>query len=190
VPARTRDFKKIYIATVVLLVSAVFVSLINRDSSTYELSNDLSNSSNGIATNTDNRGSQLAKVNLNTIFGETISTSSLIGAPTIINIWYSTCEPCRRELPVLAQGALQYSEKIRFIGINIKDSAKVASEFASEYGVKFEIFLDANGSFISASGIGTAPMTLAVNSQGLIINQIAGELSTAKLDELVSELLK
>jgi hypothetical protein len=33
-------------------------------------------------------------------------------------------------------------------------------------------------------------MTLAVNAQGLIVNQIAGELSTAKLDELVSELLK
>ena len=174
-----------------LLVAVLVVSLINRDSTaTYELSNDVSNSSSGIAKNTDNRGSQLAEVELLTVFGETISTRSLIGAPTIINIWYSTCEPCRRELPVLAQGALKSGEKIRFIGINIKDSAKVASEFAADYGVKFEIFLDTNGAFISASGISTAPMTLAVNAQGLIINQIAGELSTAKLDELMSELLK
>ena len=174
-----------------LLVAVLVVSLINRDSTaTYELSNDVSNSSSGIAKNTDNRGSQLAEVELLTVLGETISTRSLIGAPTIINIWYSTCEPCRRELPVLAQGALKSGEKIRFIGINIKDSAKVASEFAADYGVKFEIFLDANGAFISASGVSTAPMTLAVNAQGLIINQIAGELSTAKLDELMAELLK
>ena len=172
------------------MVAVLVVSLINRDSAvTYELSNDVSNSSSGIAKNADNRGSQLAEVELLTVLGETISTRSLIGAPTIINIWYSTCEPCR-ELPVLAQGEFKSGEKIRFIGINIKDSAKVASEFAADYGVKFEIFLDANGAFISASGVSTAPMTLAVNAQGLIINQIAGELSTAKLDELMSELLK
>ncbi|MSX99725.1 MAG: redoxin family protein [Actinobacteria bacterium] len=190
-PARTRALTKMLIASGVLLVAVLVVSLINRDSAvTYELSNDVSNSSSGIAKNADNRGSQLAEVELLTVLGETISTRSLIGAPTIINIWYSTCEPCRRELPVLAQGALKSGEKIRFIGINIKDSAKVASEFAADYGVKFEIFLDANGAFISASGVSTAPMTLAVNAQGLIINQIAGELSTAKLDELMSELLK
>lgn len=190
-PARTRDLKKILITFGVLLITVVFASLLNRDNATtYVLSNDVSNVSSGIAINTDNKGSQLAEVKLQTVLGETISTSSLIGAPTIINIWYSTCEPCRRELPVLAQGALKYDNKIRFVGINIKDSAKVASEFAADYGVKFEIFLDANGAFISTSGISTAPVTLAVNAQGLIIDQIAGELSTAKLDELVSELLK
>jgi len=173
------------------LVAVLVVSLFNRkDAETYELSNDASTLRNGIATNTDNKGSQLAVVEVQTVLGETISTKSLVGAPSIINIWYSTCEPCRRELPVLAQGALKYGEKIRFIGINIKDSAKVASEFASDYGVKFEIFLDSNGAFVTASGISTAPMTLAVNAQGLIVNQIAGELSTAKLNELVSELLK
>ncbi len=181
----------VVVVAVVAVVSVISVSLVNRNSAaTYELSNDATNLSSGIATNVDNKGSQLAEVELQTVLGETISTSSLIGAPTIINIWYSTCEPCRRELPVLAQGASKYGEKIRFIGINIKDSAKVAAEFAADYGVKFEIFLDANGAFISASGISTAPMTLAVNAQGLIINQIAGELSTAKLDELMSELLK
>jgi len=173
------------------LVAVLVVSLINRkNAETYELSNNASTFSSNNATNTENKGSQLAVVEVQTVLGETISTSSFVGSPSIINVWYSTCEPCRRELPVLAQGALKYGEKIRFIGINIKDSAKVASEFASDYGVKFEIFLDSNGAFVTASGISTAPMTLAVNAQGLIVNQIAGELSTAKLNELVSELLK
>ena len=190
-PARTRTLNRIFITSGVLLVAVLVVSLINRkNAETYELSNDASTLSSGIATNTDNKGSQLAVVEVQTVLGETISTSSFVGSPSIINIWYSTCEPCRRELPALAQGALKYGEKVRFIGINIKDSAKVASEFASDYGVKFEIFLDSNGAFVTASGISTAPMTLAVNAQGLIVNQIAGELSTAKLNELVSELLK
>ena len=183
-PARIRLLTKIATIILVLVFGAVVLRLANRgDDVTYKLTS-------GIATNVDNKGSQLVEVDLLTISGETISTSALIGMPTIINIWYSTCEPCRRELPVLAQGALEYNDKVRFVGVNIKDSARVASEFASKYGVDFEIYLDNSGAFISKSGIGTAPVTLAVNAQGVIINQIAGELSVAKLDELVAELLK
>ena len=108
----------------------------------------------------------------------------------IINIWYSTCEPCRRELPVLASAAAQYLGQVRFVGVNIKDSASVAKEFAAQYGVEFELLLDTNGPFISELGIATAPVTLAVDAQGVIIDQVAGEMSASELDKLVKELLK
>ncbi|NDA96937.1 MAG: TlpA family protein disulfide reductase, partial [Actinobacteria bacterium] len=108
----------------------------------------------------------------------------------IVNVWYSTCEPCRREMPVLASAADRYLNKVRFVGINIKDSANVAKEFADSYGVKFDLLLDTNGQFITTLGIATAPMTLAVNAQGQVIGQVAGEISAEKLDELVKELLK
>ena len=110
--------------------------------------------------------------------------------PTIINIWYSTCEPCRREMPVLAASAEKYQKEVRFIGINIKDTAEVTTQFAEKYGVKFKMMLDTNGRFISASKISTAPVTLAINAEGIIINQFAGEISASKLEAIVKELLK
>jgi hypothetical protein len=93
-------------------------------------------------------------------------------------------------LPVLASGAQKYAGSVNFVGINIKDSAKIATEFAQKYGADFAIYLDDNGRFISKTGISTAPVTLAINAQGLVVRQTAGELSASKLDQVVTELLK
>lgn len=156
----------------------------------YELSNSVVLTNDGIATNADLTGQNLAEVELIATSGEVISTNTFRGMPTIINIWYSTCEPCRREMPILAASAEKYRKEVRFIGINIKDTAEVTTQFAEKYGVKFEMMLDTNGRFISASKISTAPVTLAVNAEGTIINQVAGEISASKLESIVRELLK
>ncbi|MFM9093900.1 MAG: TlpA family protein disulfide reductase [Acidimicrobiaceae bacterium] len=141
-------------------------------------------------TNTLLIGSKLPAINLENVDGQQVSTQSLLNKPIIINFWYSTCEPCRRELPALANADMQHRDQVRFIGVNIKDSATVAKEFAARYGVEFELLLDKNGLLISKLGIATAPVTLAIDSQGVIIAQKAGEISANELDELVKELLK
>ncbi len=190
-PARTRLIKQaLIIFAIIFLGFIVARTIINTDTPSYELSNSVDLSKDGIATNNRLTGLQLPNIELENVAGEKISTQSLLGAPIILNIWYSTCEPCRRELPVLASAALRYRDQVRFIGVNIKDSASVAEEFAAQYGVKFELLFDTNGLFISELGIATAPVTLAVNAQGTIIGQKAGEISASELDELMKELLK
>jgi len=191
VPARTRLIKQALIIFPIIFLGFIVARTINgTDTPSYELSNSVDLSKDGIATNTRLTGEQLPSIELENVAGQKISTQSLLGAPMILNIWYSTCEPCRRELPVLASAAARYRDQVRFVGVNIKDSASVAEKFAAQYGVKFELLFDTNGQFISQLGIATAPVTLAVNAQGKIIEQIAGEISASKLNELVSELLK
>ena len=190
-PARTRLIKQALIIFAIIFLGFIVARTINgTDTPSYELSNSVDLSKDGIATNTRLTGQQLPSIELENVAGEKISTQSLLGAPMILNIWYSTCEPCRRELPVLASAAMRYRDQVRFVGVNIKDSASVAEKFAAQYGVKFELLFDTNGQFISHLGIATAPVTLAVDAQGKIIDQIAGEISASKLNELVSELLK
>ena len=190
-PARTRITKQVAVAFGVIFFGIIIARAVAPETTpSYELSNSVVLSSDGIATNTKLTGQQLPEVELTAVTGEKISTQTFTGAPMIINIWYSTCEPCRRELPVLASAATKHSDQVRFVGINIKDSAQVATEFAAQYGVQFELLLDNNGQFISALGIATAPVTLAVNAQGIIIDQVAGEISARKLNALVQELLK
>jgi peroxiredoxin len=191
VPARTRFFKQaLVIFLVIFLGFAVTRTFNDTDTPSYTLSNSVSISSDGIATNSLLTGSQLPEIKLISVDGQEVSTQSLLDTPLIINVWYSTCEPCRRELPALADADAKYRNQVRFVGVNIKDSASVAKEFASQYGVKFELLLDKNGQFISQLGIATAPVTLAINPQGVIVGQKAGEISAGELDELVKELLK
>ena len=190
-PARTRLIKQALIIFAIIFLGFIVARTINgTDTPSYELSNSVDLSKDGIATNTRLTGQQLPSIELENVAGQKISTQSLLGAPIILNIWYSTCEPCRRELPVLASAAMRYRDQVRFVGVNIKDSASVAEKFAAQYGVKFELLFDTKGQFISQLGIATAPVTLAVDAQGKIIEQIAGEISASKLNELVSELLK
>jgi peroxiredoxin len=191
VPARTRFFKQALVIFLVVFFGFVVTRVLNdTDTPSYTLSNSIDLSSDGIATNTLLIGSQLPAIKLENVDGQEVSTQSLLNKPLIINVWYSTCEPCRRELPALANADTQYRDQVRFVGVNIKDSATVAKEFASQYGVKFELLLDKNGLFISQLGIATAPVTLAIDPQGLIVGQKAGEISAGELDELVKELLK
>ena len=190
-PARTRFFKQALIIFLIVVLAFVTTRIVNdNDTPSYTLSNSINLSSDGIATNTLLLGSQLPAIKLETVEGQEVSTQSLLNKPLLINVWYSTCEPCRRELPALANADMQYRNLVRFVGVNIKDSATVAREFAAQYGVEFELLLDKNGLFISQLGIATAPVTLAIDQEGVIVGQKAGEISASELDELVKELLK
>ena len=140
-----------------------------------------------IATNSAVAGTSLPEVSLLTLDNKTIESITLIGKPLILNFWYSTCEPCRREMPVLATSAVTHSSTVRFVGVNMNDSIETAQNFAKKYNVLYDIMFDPSGSFIGALGIGTAPMTLFVDAQGVIVDQIAGEITADKLESLITK---
>ena len=140
-----------------------------------------------IATNSAVAGTSLPQASLLTLDNKTIDSNTLIGKPLILNFWYSTCEPCRREMPVLAASAATHSSTVRFVGINMNDSVETATAFAEKYNVLYDIMFDPSGSFIGALGIGTAPMTLFVDAQGIIVDQVAGEISADKLESLITK---
>ena len=140
-----------------------------------------------IATNSAVAGTSLPEVSLLTLDNKTIESITLIGKPLILNFWYSTCEPCRREMPVLAASAKTHSSLVRFVGINMNDSIETATAFVAKYNVLYDIMFDPSGSFIGALGIGTAPMTLFIDAQGIIVDQVAGEITADKLESLITK---
>jgi thiol-disulfide isomerase/thioredoxin len=140
-----------------------------------------------IATNSAVAGTSLPQASLLTLDNKTIDSITLIGKPLILNFWYSTCEPCRREMPVLATSAVTHSSTVRFVGVNMNDSIETAQNFAKKYNVLYDIMFDPSGSFIGALGIGTAPMTLFVDAQGVIVDQVAGEITAEKLESLITK---
>ena len=145
----------------------------------------------GIAVNEDLAGSRLSQAVLETAEGTAITVDDLLsrGRPVLINLWYSTCQPCKREMPALQAAFAEFGDRIDFIGINPQDSAATMTSFAEEVGVEYELFLDPNGSFTVANGIATYPTTLLVSRDGLVIDQIAGELSSDEIRDAVSILL-
>ncbi len=138
----------------------------------------------GIGTNAAVTGTPFPEVDIETLDGNTINSSELIGQPLIVNIWYSTCVPCRKELPAFAQVHAEFGDTVRFVGINPLDSADVNESFARDRGVQYELYGDPDGRFTTAAGIVTAPVTLIVAADGTIVRQ-TGELTADRLREII-----
>jgi thiol-disulfide isomerase/thioredoxin len=120
--------------------------------------------------------------------GDAVSTADLIGQPLILNFWYSTCAPCKKELPDFATVHAELGDRIRFVGINPYDVPEVNESFARDRGIRYELLRDVADRFGSEVGIATAPFTLFVQADGTIQRQ-AGLLDETTLRQYAEELL-
>jgi thiol-disulfide isomerase/thioredoxin len=178
------------LAVAAALVAGVSVAAANRGDDTNTLDDVTLSSSNDlvppIGTNAAVTGRSLPKVNVDTLSGDAFNTADLIGRPLIVNFWYSTCAPCKRELPAFAAAQNKFGDRVRFVGVDSLAGSDRDSEeaFARDRGVQYELFYDENGELTSAVGIATSPQTLFIDARGTIVEQ-TGELTADKLEELI-----
>ena len=152
------------------------------DDVTLSSGNDLSPS---IGTNAAVTGRTVAQVNLQTVNGDRFPTTELSGRPLVINLWFSTCAPCSRELPAFAAAQSMFGDRVRFVGINSSGLDSTSEErFARDKGVQYELYYDPNGEFTSAMRIANFPQTLLVAANGTIVEQ-TGELTANALEDLI-----
>jgi peroxiredoxin len=179
-------FGSLAVATV--LVVAVAVAAARRggtstpnDDVTLTSGNDLVPT---IGTNTAATGHTFPKVKIETLTGDAFSTADLVGRPLIVNFWYSTCAPCKRELPAFAAAHAKFGDQVRFVGVDTLPPSANEEAFARDRGVQYELLYDPNGELTTAVGIANSPQTLFIDARGVIVDQ-TGELTADKLEELI-----
>ncbi len=128
----------------------------------------------------------LPAVELHRLDGTAVNTTDLLGTPLIINIWYSTCLPCKRELPDLARVQRKVGDRVRFIGVDIFPASQTEESLARDRGVNYELFYDPDGNLTSMLGITTAPTTLFVDADGTVIEE-TGVLTAERLRQVIAE---
>ena len=69
---------------------------------------------------------------------------ALAGAPVLVNVWASWCEPCRTELPVLQEYA-QRPGAVRVLGVQVQSPAKDGLDLLAKLGVHLPSVYDGNG---------------------------------------------
>ena len=142
----------------------------------------------GIPTNDLVEGTPLPKATIQTLAGDDVPTSDLLGNPMVINVWGSTCGPCKKELPDFAKVHKAYGDRVRFIGVDYLPPSDREEQFARDKGVQYELLYDGNGEFVAAAGIAAFPVTLFVSPDGTIVQQ-TGQLDEAKLTQLIEDKL-
>lgn len=133
-----------------------------------------------IDTNKSVKGDPLPDVTVRTLDGTKVQLSSLIGTPLVINVWSSTCIPCKDELPAFAKAHQQYGDQVTFVGIDFLGAADVEEKFARSKGITYDLLYDSDGEFVTAAGLAAFPVTLFVTAEGKIVRQ-TGQLNLEKL---------
>jgi peroxiredoxin len=179
------------LAVAMAIVVAVGVILASRgdstgagtgdDDVTLTSGNDLAPS---IGTNAAVTGRTLPHVDIQTLAGDTFATADLVGRPLVVNFWYSTCAPCKRELPAFAAVQAKLGDQVRFVGVDTFPPSDDEEAFARDRGVTYELLYDPNGELTSAVGIANSPQTLFIDAHGTILEQ-TGELTADRLEELI-----
>jgi peroxiredoxin len=137
--------------------------------------------------NTDVEGDPFPDVMLVDRDGNEVRTADLVGEPLVVNLWYSTCAPCAKELPEFAQVDAE-TDDARFIGVNTLDSIEVMERFAGERGVEYDLYRDEFAELADAIGATAMPITLFVTSNGTIVAQ-TGPLDADELRAELADLL-
>jgi peroxiredoxin len=137
--------------------------------------------------NNDVQGDQFPDVVLLDRDDNDVTTADLLGEPLVVNLWYSTCPPCAKELPDFAEVDAE-TDDVRFIGVNTLDSVEVMERFAGERGVEYDLFRDEFADLADAIGATAMPITMFVTSNGTIVEQ-TGALDADQLRARVADLL-
>ncbi|MCU1395763.1 MAG: putative thiol-disulfide oxidoreductase [Ilumatobacteraceae bacterium] len=180
-------------AAVVISVGGGYALSRTGDSGSSSSGNDATLTSSGVypepsegLTNKVVQGEPLPVVDLTATNGNTVSTKDLIGQPMVINVWATTCEPCKREMPALAKVQSDLGDTVRFIGVNAAANTPSAIKFATDKGVRYELLSDINGQLQGALGITGLPYTIFVSANGTIVAQKGVELTESDIRSTIA----
>lgn len=134
----------------------------------------------------DLTGDRLPTVDLVDADAQIVRLHEHTGSPMVLNLWYSTCPPCARELADFAEVHDEIGDRVRFVGIDPRDTPEEMVAFAEARGVGYELLLD-DGGWVTEMNVIAYPTTLFVDADGVIVRQ-EGVLTDAELRDHIGEL--
>jgi peroxiredoxin len=137
--------------------------------------------------NEDSSGEQLPNSVLTDAEGAEHRLTELRGTPLVVNLWFSNCVPCRRELVDFATVHREVGDRIQFVGVNPFDTVAGMEEFAADRGVAYPLWRDTERALTNDLGVIGYPVTLFVSADGEILRQ-TGEIDADSLRAAIEEL--
>jgi thiol-disulfide isomerase/thioredoxin len=118
----------------------------------------------------------VADFTVQTLDGQTISSSSWRGRVTLLNFWATWCPPCKAEIPDLIALQNKYRDQLQIIGISEDETVDVVKRFVAEHKINYPIVMatpDVERAFPGVSGLPTSFMLdregrIAVKHVGLL----------------------
>lgn len=120
--------------------------------------------------------------------GEDVAVGDLLGgAPLVLNFWATWCAPCVAEMPDLQRLHELAGQDVRLIGVNTQDAEVNAQPFVEDLGITYELLVDRDGAYYTATGSFGMPTTLFVRPDGRVAYRHTGVLTLEQAAQLLDE---
>ena len=108
--------------------------------------------------------------------GKTIQLSSLKGKAVIVNFWATYCDPCKVEMPWLADLQKKYGPQgFQILGIVMDDPGeKTIVDFAKKMGVNYPVLVGTEKVADLYGGIDGLPTTFFLDREGKVVDRVLG----------------
>jgi thiol-disulfide isomerase/thioredoxin len=111
----------------------------------------------------------------------TVNLADLRGHPAAINFWASWCGPCRQEGPQIAALSRSLPKGARLVGVDFSDALGGARGYVHQYGWRFPVLRDPDGTVGDAYGVHGLPTTVVLDRQGRIAQVLRGPQHAATI---------
>jgi thiol-disulfide isomerase/thioredoxin len=101
----------------------------------------------------------------------------LRGRPVLVNAWYPSCPPCRREFPILRTAAATYGTRMAFLGLATEGTTSEVGAFLRGQPTVYPHVLDPDAQITRAdldAGL-SFPSTILIDARGEIRGVRNGE---------------
>lgn len=118
-----------------------------------------------------------------------VDLNGLRDTPLVINFWATWCVPCRVEMPELE--ALHAAHPaVRVLAVNLGESRNLIVDWVTQFGLTFDIVLDANQSIASLYRLRGQPSTYVVSPGGVITSIFYGPTTRQALEAELEPFLR
>lgn len=112
-------------------------------------------------------GEESPKFSIRTIDGRKIKNKDLLGKVVVLNFWFTTCSPCKKEIPELNQLKKEFVGKdVEFIAVALDEEYKIAS-FLKGTPFNYEI-VDSGSWLASRFEVSAYPSNIVIDKKGII----------------------
>jgi len=113
----------------------------------------------------------------------TLSLRQLRGHPVLLNFFWSGCEPCQAERPMLRTAFDTYSKKgVVVLGVaEASDNVATVQRFALAGHLTYPMVLDSQGGTFWRYNVGHYPISLFIDARGYIRGEVDSELTADSL---------
>ncbi len=137
------------------------------------------------------KGDAAADFEKKTLSGSSLRLSSLRGKVVLLDFWASWCEPCKKELPLLAKMAPRLKSKgIEIVAVNIDDNQKNAEAFVRDHGLALTVVADTDKSIVGKYEPPKMPSSFVLDRSGTVrlVNDGFEPGDEAKLEQQLTAL--